>query len=206
MALKTTRCILIISFIVTLLTSLTAVENVHALESRQLDDELPLLNAFVTQVRNGQADEIRGIYIPGILAARVVQQPTNDPEFVSPRQDVLTQFGLASRFGTIGLLAHNYLAGQNFPRLKENQKFYLVYGDGQVSAFVVTEILHYKAVEPASTTSKFSGLENDDLMTATELFSKVYIRQGDVVLQTCIAADENLSWGRLFVIAEPYSP
>jgi len=206
MALKITRSILIISFLISLFTPLTAVDSVHAARGVYFGEEPPLLNAFIDQVRNGRGDELRGIYIPEILAAPIVQQPKGDFGYVSPEQDVITQFGLASQFGSIGLLAHNDLAGVNFPLLKENQKFYLVYGDGQFSAFVVTEILRYKALEPASTKSKFLDLENNDLVSASQLFSRVYIRKGEVVLQTCIAADENLSWGRLFVIAEPYAP
>jgi hypothetical protein len=206
MTLKINRSILIISILITLFTPLTAVDSVQAASRDDFGNELPLLNAFVEQVKNGRGEELRGIYIPELLAARIVQQPKGDFGFVSSRQDVLTQFGLASQFGSIGLLAHNYLAGVNFSLLEENQKFYLVYGDGQISAFVVTEILRYQALDPDNTKSKFSSLENNDLMTASELFSRVYIRKGEVVLQTCIAANENLSWGRLFVIAAPYFP
>jgi hypothetical protein len=102
---------------------------------------------------------------------------------LSVRQNTITQFGLASQAGSTGLLAHNYLAGESFFLLRENQKFYLIYGDGQVSGFVVTEILRYKALEPASTSSRFVALENNDTLLASELFSKVYDRDGEVVLQ-----------------------
>ena len=207
MALKFIRSIPALGFIFIfiLLMTLIPMGSVRALNNHFSGESLPLLEVFVSQVRNGKAEELRGIYIPEILAARVVEQPTKDKEFISPRQNIVTQFGLASQFGSTGLLAHNYLAGESFFLLKENQKFYLIYGDGQISAFVVTKILHYKALEPTSTSSKFLGLENDDLITASELFSKIYNRRGEVVLQTCIAADESLIWGRLFVIAEPYS-
>lgn len=204
MALKFIRSIPFLSLIFILSTTLIPMGSVRALNDQFNEADLPLLNEFVNQVKNGQAGELRGIYIPELLAARIVQQPANNNQFVSPRQNTVTQFGLASRVGSTGLLAHNYLAGERFFFLKENQKFYLVYGDGQVSAFVVTEILRYQALEPASTSSKFVGLESDDILLASELFSKVYDRDGDVVLQTCIEAEENLIWGRLFVIAEPY--
>lgn len=204
MALKFVRTIPALGFVFILLTTLIPWGNVHALEDQFNGADLPLLGEFVSQVRNGQAGELRGIYIPEILAARIVQQPAKNYEFVSSSENIVTEFGLASQFGSTGLLAHNDLAGESFFLLKENQKFYLIYGDGQYSAFVVTEILRYRALEPASSSSKFVALEDNDTLLASELFSKVYDRDGEVVLQTCIAAYSNLMWGRLFVIAEPY--
>ena len=126
-------------------------------------------------------------------------------EFVSPRKNIVTQFDRAFHFGSTGLLAHNYLAGYSFSLLEEDQVFYLIYGDGQISAFVVTEILRYHALEPASASSKFMDLGNGDLLTTSEAFSKIYNRPGQVIFQTCISKGKNLIWGRLFVVAEPYS-
>jgi len=177
----------------------------QALNSHLDKDSLPALSEFVNQIKNNQGSELRGIYVPEILAARVVRQPKGHNEFVSPRHNIVTQFELASQFGSTGLLAHNYLAGERFSLLKENQKFYLIYGDGQISAFVVTEILRYQALNPTSLSSEFIDLANNDSLTASELFSKVYERPSQVILQTCIAAGNNSSWGRLFVIAKPYS-
>lgn len=178
---------------------------VHALRSNSNNSSLPPLNVFVSQVKNGQSDQLRGVYIPEILAAPVVQQPAGNNEFVSPTQNTVTQFRLASRYGSTGLLAHNNLAGASFSRLELNQKIYLIYGDGQIATFVVTEVLRYQALEPNSPSSKFIDLTTNDLRKASEVFSKVYNRQGRVIFQTCISAGEELSWGRLFLIAEPYS-
>jgi hypothetical protein len=160
------------------------------------------LEVFVNQVKNDRADELRGVYIPSTLAARIVQQPVGKYEFVSPWPSIVTQFGLASKLGSTGLLAHNYLAGKSFLLLKEEQKIYLVYGDGQTSAFVVREILRYQALEPKSTSSDFMDLENGDVLTASELFLKVYDRPGQIIFQTCITEDRNPAWGRMFIIAE----
>lgn len=204
MALKFNRSILVVSFIFVLITTLIPVGTVQALSGQLYVSNLPLLDSFVAQITNGQADELRGIYVPEILAARVIQQPDGHPEFVSPRQNILTQFELASKFGSTGLLAHNDLAGERFFLLEKGRIFHLVYGDGQIAAFIVTEILRYQALEPNSTSSKFLDLKNNDLLTARELFLKVYGRSGQVIFQTCIAEGENLGWGRLFVIAEPY--
>lgn len=206
MAFKSSRSIHIFSFILILVSTFIPTGSVQALSSHFRIRRLPLLDTFVSQVKNGQADELRGVYIPEILAARVVQQPTRNNEFVSPRQGIATQFGLASQFGSIGLLAHNYLAGESFSLLEEGQKFYLIYGNGQTSAFAVTEILHFQALAPTGTSSDFVDLENSGLLTTSELFAKVYNRPGQVIFQTCISAEGNRSWGRLFVIAEPYLP
>ena len=206
MALKFVRSILaIIILLFVLSTALIPGYSVQALSSNFASDNLPLLNVFVDQVKNGQADQLRGIYIPDILAAPVVQQPKGNNGFVSPKQNIVTQFGLASQFGSTGLLAHNNLAGASFSQLETGQKIYLIYGDGQISTFVVTEILRYRALKPTSPSSKFIDLNTNDLLKASEVFSKVYDRQGQAVFQTCISKGDEFSWGRLFVIAEPYS-
>ena len=205
MALKSIRSILTISFISFIVcTAFLPAHNVQALRSDFHSQSLPLLNVFISQVKNGQPNELRGIYIPEILAAPVVQQPAGDNKFVSPRQNILTQFGLAAQFGSTGLLAHNNLAGASFSLLEKGQKVYLIYGDGQIATFIVTEILRYQALEPNSTSSKFVDLNNNNVLKASEVFSKVYDRQGQVIFQTCISSGEELGWGRLFVIAQPY--
>lgn len=206
MIINSVRSILMVSFLVSLLSGLRPVERVHALSASSASEDVPALISFVNQVKNGQAGELRGLYVPELLAIPVIQQPAGDHEFVSPRNNTVTQFGLASRYGSTGLLAHNYLAGQDFSLLEKNQKLHLVYGDGQVTTFVITEILQYQALEPDSTSSGFVGLEDNTLLTTAELFAQVYHGDGTVVLQTCISRDNDLSWGRLFVIAEPYSP
>ena len=205
MALKSFRCTSAISFIFFLLTSLIPLRSAQALNGHLDSMDLPSLRQFANEIKNNQNSELRGVYIPGIVAARVVQQPKGHPEFVSTRHNLLTQFDLASQFGSTGLLAHNYLAGESFSYLKENQKFYLIYGDGQIATFAVTEILRFQALSPTSPSSKFIDLANNDTLTASELFSKIYERPGQVILQTCIARENNFSWGRLFVIAKSYS-
>jgi hypothetical protein len=166
--------------------------------------QLPILDVFIGQVSNGHEGELRGVYVPEILAASVVQQPEDDNDFVSPKQKVITQFGLASRFGSTGLLAHNYLAGARFTMLEQGQRVYLIYGNGEVSPFVVTEILRYQALQPTSSQSEFVDLEAGGLYTASDVFADVYKRPGQVIFQTCIAAEGDPSWGRVFVIAQPY--
>lgn len=205
MALKSIRFILapiLLCFV--LFTAFFPIDSAQAFDGVSNTEALPLLSIFVSQLKNGQADQVRGVYVPEILAASVVQQPEGHNEFVSTRQNTVTQFGLASQFGSTGLLAHNDLAGASFSHLKIGQKIYLIYGNGQVSTFVVAEILRYQALNPNSITSTFVELDTRDLLKASEVFSKVYNRPGQMVFQTCISKGDELSWGRLFVVAKPY--
>lgn len=205
MVLKPFRSFLLISFIVLLCSTMIPAGNVHALTIDSNDVDQSPLTTFVRLVQNGHPDQLRGLYIPELLAASVVQQPADMDGFISPWQNVVTQFGFASKLGSTGLLAHSDLAGASFAVLHKGQKFYLIYGDGQISAFVVSEILQYQALEPSSPSSSFVDIENHKILTSSELFTKIYARPGQVILQTCINADNNPTWGRLFVIAEPSS-
>ncbi|MCC6299977.1 MAG: hypothetical protein IT314_11815 [Anaerolineales bacterium] len=166
--------------------------------------EIPSLEQFVAQVANGEADELRGLYVPGLLADIVVPQPQGQPTFVSSQQEALTQFELASHYGTVGLLAHNYLAGNDFFQLENGQLLYLVYGDGRTETYAISRMMRYQALSPNSVMSDFVDLESGERLSASQLFGKVFQREGDVVLQTCIYADGESSWGRLFIIATPY--
>ena len=205
MALKSIRSILNVSFLFFILfTTVIPFDNTYALNTGSAGGNFPLLDALVSPLNGGQADSVRGIYIPDLLTAPVVQQPFENHEFISTEENTLTQFGLASNFGSIGLLAHNYLAGASFSQLERGQKFYLIYESGRMSAFVVTEIFRYQALNPNSTSSKFVDLQTNHLLTARDLFTKVYKRRGQVIFQTCIAEGQEPSWGRLFIISEPY--
>jgi len=167
--------------------------------------DIPALAVFVEQVSNSQADVLRGVYIPGVLASMVVQQPEKVSAFVSSTENTLTQFGLADRYGSIGLLAHNYLAGKNFSQLEQGQVLYLIYGDGSITTFIVTSLIRVQALEPENVKSHFVELDTGTTFTAAELFTRVYAQPGKVILQTCITLHDNASWGRLFVSAEPYT-
>ncbi|MEW6084045.1 MAG: hypothetical protein AB1607_05545 [Chloroflexota bacterium] len=170
----------------------------------QGESEIPPLGDFVADVMNDEAEELRGLYIPGVLADAILPQLEDQPAYVSSQSDTLTQFEMASRYETIGLLAHNYLAGGDFFLLDEGQIIFLIYGNGRTETYIVREFLRYQALTPESTTSDFVDLETGDRLTSTQLFLKVFNRPGDLVLQTCIYAESDASWGRLFIIAEPY--
>ena len=204
MASNPNRFIFTFSFIVNLLfQALLPTSYAHALSDPSGEVDLPSLEAFAEQVSDGQGDELRGVYVPGILAASIVQQPAGKNDFVSPWQNTVTQFGLASRVGSTGLLAHNDLAGETFIFLEKGQKIHLIAGGGEISTFIVSEILQYQALESNSVTSTFVDLETHTLISSSDLFIRIYSRPGQLIFQTCIQAGNDPSWGRLFVIAEP---
>jgi len=205
MAYKSTRNPLVISLCLALVLALfpQTVQARGGMDIPPLD--IPTLDTFIGQVATGEADVLRGVYVPGVLASPVVPQPDTAPAFVSSIENTLTQFGLASRYGSIGLLAHNYLAGKNFSLLGPGQVFYLIYGDGTVTPFIVTSLIRTQALNPESVKSNFIDLDTGDPYTAAELFTRVYDQPGKVILQTCITSHGNSSWGRLFISAEPYT-
>jgi hypothetical protein len=140
-----------------------------------------------------------------VLALPIVQQPAGEAGYVSGRDDEATQFAMASQYGNIGLLAHNYLSGRSFSHLAVGEEVRLVYGDGKVEYFIITEVLRYQALDPNSQWSSFRDLDNDDVLSAEQMFTRAYAGDLHVTFQTCIEANGNSSWGRLFVIAMPKS-
>ncbi len=161
------------------------------------------LNDFVASVKNGNSSQIVGLYADGVFALKVVQQPSGNSGYVSAASsEVVTQFGMASSYGSIGMLAHNYLAGKYFTSLSGSSKIVVIYGDGKTVTYKVSTVRKYQALTPNSTRSNFIDLSNPDkTLTATDVFKQTYGNKGALVLQTCISKDGNSSWGRLFIIA-----
>jgi len=153
---------------------------------------------------NGQAGLLVGVYVEGKLALPVVQQPAGQSGYVSERDEVLTQFAPASDYGVTGLLAHNFLSGAQFFALAAGDPVALVYGDGSIRRFQIIHALRYQALQPTNTYSDFIDLADPDgrRISSTEVFRRVYMEAGRIVFQTCIEANGNPSWGRLFVIGE----
>ena len=164
---------------------------------------LPGFSDFRRSVQNGEADILRGVYVPNVLALRVVQQPEDHPYYVSNHDGEATQFSMATQYGNIGLLAHNTLSGKFFSQLSVGQQVRLVYGDGRVEDFVVANILHFQASKPDSVSSSFRNLDRNETLSSGEMFSRAYAGERHLVFQTCIEANGNASWGRLFIVAMP---
>lgn len=163
----------------------------------------PNFGGFSKSVQDEETNTIRGVYVRDVLALPVVQQPANQPYYVSGRDGEITQFSIASQYGNIGLLAHNRLSGKFFSQLAIGQEVRLVYGNGQVERFVITQILRFQALQPESISSSFRNLDGDEVISSGEMFNRAYVGGHHLVFQTCIEAQGNGSWGRLFVLAVP---
>ena len=166
----------------------------------QFFNSVPAKNYDVS--KHGNSPSV--LYLGNVLALQIEKQPAGNYNYVTSLQNFLTEFQAASNYGTIGLLAHNYLAGQYFFQISQGQEIELVYNDNRSEKFVVTKIAKYQALSPNSPSSDFIDLVTGDQSTASQLFKKMYRNQsGNLVLQTCIYQDGNPAWGRLFIIAEP---
>lgn len=163
------------------------------------------LDFFTQSVINGNAGQVVGVYIPGTLALPIQQQPAENNNYVTTEPEMATQFRAAERFQTIGLLAHNYLAGEHFSNIYQQQLVIVIFGDGSQRFYQVNEIHKYQALSPTSPQSDFIDL-SDPLsrrITAGDVFNRVYTQGDRVVFQTCIQNNGDPSWGRMFVIASP---
>lgn len=144
------------------------------------------------------------VVVDDALVFPIVQQPKGEPNYVSAKNGELTLFSSASQYGNIGLLAHNYLSGKSFSHLTVGQEIRLIYNDGKTEYFVVTEVLEYQALQPKSPFSAFQNLNNTkEILSAQQMFARVYEGNRHITFQTCIAKYGESSWGRLFVLALP---
>jgi hypothetical protein len=159
---------------------------------------------FAASVTNGNANQVTGIYVDGVMAYSVVRQPGGNAAFVSEQPGVVTQFGLAAQYGSQAFLAHNYLAGASFAKLEAGDVITLVYGDGRSEQYEVSQLRSFQALSPDSTQSSFVDLESGEKLSASNLFHSVY-DNNNLVLQTCIAQEGISTWGRLFITAVPLS-
>lgn len=164
---------------------------------------LPGFPEFVKSVQNNEAGILRGIYVPDVLAFPIVQQPVGNAGYVSTADGEITQFGMAAQYGNVGLLAHNNLSGRFFSQLALGQEVRLVYGDGKVEYFTITQVVTFQALDPTNPYSTFRDLATSETLTAEQVFKKIYRGDRHVTFQTCVEAYGDLSWGRLFVIATP---
>ena len=178
-------------------------------ESRNVNSEpeawLADLVNFIAQVANGNPDQLVGVFVPGVFALPVVQQPDGETYAVSNEPGVITQYGSVDRYGNVGLLAHNFLAGAEFFKLGLGQRVTLIYGNGHSRDYTVTGFRQFQATLPESPYSNFIDLDQPGSrpIRSADIFNLIYTGSTRVVLQTCIARQGEPSWGRLFVIATP---
>lgn len=171
--------------------------------TQKANHDSQVIQDLINSVVDGRSDVIRGMYVKGNMALEVIQQPSGQAAFVSAVDEVITEFSMARKFGVIGMLAHNFLAGRYFSDIQIGDEINIVYGDGEISTYVVTDIQSYQALQPNSPQSQFLNLVSNQKLSATELFYQVYAGNHHLTLQTCIQVGEIDTWGRLFIIAEP---
>lgn len=124
------------------------------------------------------APEPQYIVAPGLFAVRVVQQ-NGDRGYVPSQYGIASQFTDAGWYGTIGILAHDYLSGQHFYGLTSGKMVVLFYGD-RVEIWRVTDAFYYYPTRE---------------LTPEMMFDRVY-RNGGLVFQTCKGS------GYFFAIAQ----
>ena len=160
------------------------------------------LDTFTSSVTNENSYQLTGVYVQDTFALPVVQQPSGNAGYVSTTSNTLTQFGMASNYGSVGILAHNYLAGQYFSNMYSGETITLVYGNGSTKNYTVSAVKEFQALSPSSPYSSFVDVNSSSrTLSSTDLFLSTFGLNGALVLQTCIAKNGNSSWGRLFVIA-----
>lgn len=175
-------------------------------EEQVVDATSVALESFIESVMNGEKDAVVGVYVEDVLDLAIIQQPSGAPAYVSSEAQSATQFGMAGQYGSIGLIAHNYLSGEQFFDLEEGQEVSIVFGDGSVEQYVIHEIRHFQALSPNSAYSDFLDLDDDNARyDVSAVFYDIYDNDDTVVFQTCIANDGVSTWGRLFVSAERVS-
>ena len=167
------------------------------------EENLADFHNFVTQVSNGQKGVVRAVYVPGIFAFPIIQQPKKNPIFVSNKHDRVTQFQSAARNSVTGLLAHNYLAGNLFYKLTPGHDVLIVYGDGVIQRYRVVSIHQYQKLKPSNLYSKLVDLSTGQELSTVEVFRRFYRGEHQVIFQTCLERNGRLDWGFLFVVAIP---
>jgi hypothetical protein len=154
-------------------------------------------------VENGQNKAVRGIYVPGFLALPVVQQPSGNAGFVSEKPGTVTQFQLAARYNVLGLLAHNYLSGRDFYRLREGLQVMVVRGDSTIDRYRITGVHEFQKLTPGSNWSHYTDLNSGERLTTYQVFNQFYQGEHHLTFQTCLERNGLETWGLRFVVAEP---
>jgi hypothetical protein len=167
---------------------------------------VPALPQFIDQIKNGSSTQITGLYVEDLFSYPVVQQPGGQPAYVSPNDDQVTQFRMASTYGTLGFLAHNTLAGAIFSEVMVGSVITVIFGDGQYIQYQVNQIRKFQAIQPNNPYTSFVDLANNQTLSVEDVFYQTYSISDQLILQTCISSQGIDSWGRLFVIATPYVP
>jgi len=173
-------------------------------KQRKISDSA--FDQFIQDVINGDGETITGVYVEGIFALRVLQQPYQNNAYVSNEEGTATQFRLATRYGVVGLLAHNYLSGRYFLSLSPGHEVLVVFGDGHYSRYRVSDITDFERLTINDVHSNFRDLSTQSVITSVELFNRFYRGDNYLTLQTCLEGEGYTSWGVRMVSAVPVGP
>jgi hypothetical protein len=158
---------------------------------------------FIQVVSDGQAGVPRGVYAQDTLALPIIQQPANNPLYVSNKLGLATQYSRAAQYGVTGILAHNYLSGESFDRLTLGQTVVIVYGDRATRLYQVREIHRFQKIDRADHESDYLDLASGNLLNTAQVFTQFYRGGEHVTFQTCLKGEGIWNWGLVFVVAEP---
>lgn len=166
-------------------------------------DNIPDFVNFVSNVVDGQSDIPQGVYVQDVLQLPIVQQPPENPVYVSNKPGVVTQYRSAAKNGITGLLAHNYLSGELFDQLTVGQEVRIVYGNRLVRRYQVASVQRFQKLNPSDLQSEYLDLSDGMKMTTTQVFQEFYQGSEHVTFQTCLKEGEMWNWGLVFVVATP---
>jgi hypothetical protein len=158
---------------------------------------------FAASMMNGNADQVRGVYVQGLMALAVVQQPVDEVTYVAAQMDIVTQFQSAADHNVIGLLAHNYLSGSLFYQLTDGAEVRIVFGDGSYQRYQVSGSYAFQKLDPHSLQSDLVDMETETVLTTNQVFNHFYSGEHHVTFQTCLEEGGLSNWGLTFVVAEP---
>jgi len=145
------------------------------------------------------------VSVSGLFSLPIMQQPDNNPIYVANKSNILTQFERANQNGVTGLLAHNFLSGKEFSKLKIGQEISITYTDHIVRNYRVSNIYHYQKLDPSDLFSDLIDLGSGREFSTNEVFNQFYRGRHHVTLQTCLEENGRLDWGLLFVVALPFN-
>lgn len=160
------------------------------------------LSVFKVNTVFGQTGLIRGLYAPNMFAFRVVQQPIGNYLYISSLEDVVTQMQSAERYGVTGLIAHNYLAGRYFIKMRTGQEIQVILANGKYIVYRVTTIEFYQRIVPDCSTSDLIDLSNGNRMNYADVFDRFYTGEHRLTLQTCLSMNGLQNYGLVFVTSE----
>ena len=143
------------------------------------------------------------VSVSGLFSLPIMQQPNNNPVYVANKPDILTQFQKATKNGVTGLLAHNFLSGREFSKMKIGQEVTITYADHIIRNYRVASIYHYQKLDPSDLFSDLIDLHYGIEFSSSEVFNQFYRGRPRVIFQTCLEAGGRLDWGLLFVVALP---